>query len=83
MVSFRLSPAEYTRLAKVCEQKGVRSISGLARVAMSKLAAQDIVELDPLWEQVREIRTQVQSLSQELDRVSRALEARDAARASA
>jgi uncharacterized coiled-coil protein SlyX len=81
MVSFRLSPAEYTRFRQVCAAKGVRSISDLARVAMTMVASQE-VEIDPLSDQVQEIRMQVQSISLELDRISNVVEARKAARAS-
>lgn len=81
MVSFRLSPAEYTRFRQVCAVKGVRSISDLARVAMTMVASEE-VEIDPLCDQVHEIRMQVQSISLELDRISNVVEARKAARAS-
>ena len=81
MVSFRLSPAEYTNFRRVCAAKGVRSISDLARVAMTMVASQE-VEIDPLCDQVHEIRMQVQSLTLELDRISNVVEARKAARAS-
>jgi hypothetical protein len=80
MVSFRLSPAEYTRFRQVCAVKGVRSISDLARVAMTMVASEE-VEIDPLCDQVHEIRMQVQSLTLELDRISNVVEARKAARA--
>jgi hypothetical protein len=81
MVSFRLSPEEYTRFREVCTKKGVRSISDLARVAMTIIASEE-VEIDPLSDQVRDIRRQVQSLSIELDRISDVVESRKAARAS-
>src|SRR5580704_12369903 len=80
MVSFRLSPEEYTRFREVCTQKGVRSISDLARVAMTIIASKE-VEIDPLSDQVRDIRKQVQTISIELDRISDVVEARKAARA--
>jgi uncharacterized coiled-coil protein SlyX len=47
---------------------------------MTMVASQE-VEIDPLSDQVREIRTQVQSLSLELDRISLVVEARKAAKA--
>jgi hypothetical protein len=81
MVSFRLSPEEYIRFREVCAKKGVRSISDLARVAMTIIASEE-VEIDPLSDQVRDIRRQVQSLSIELDRISDVVESRKAARAS-
>jgi uncharacterized coiled-coil protein SlyX len=48
---------------------------------MTMVASQE-VEIDPLSDQVREIRMQVQSISLELDRISNVVEARKAARAS-
>jgi len=82
MVSFRLSPAEYTRFTQVCAAHGLRNISDLARTAMSMVASQQM-GVDPLFEQVRDIRLQVQSISGELDRISLQLEARRGKRASA
>ena len=81
MVSFRLSPEEYARFREVCARKGVRSISDLARVAMTVIASEE-VEIDPLSDQVRDIRRQVQSISIELDRISGVVEARRTAGAS-
>jgi hypothetical protein len=78
MVSFRLSPEEYTRFREVCAKKGVRSISDLARVAMTIIASQEI-EIDPLSDQVRDIRRQVQTISLELERISGVVESRKAA----
>jgi hypothetical protein len=46
------------------------------------MVASEEVEIDPLCDQVHEIRMQVQSLTLELDRISNAVEARKAARAS-
>lgn len=80
MVSFRLSPAEYSRFRQICVAKGVRSISDLARVAMTRVASEE-VEIDPLSDQVKEIRMQVQSISLELDRLSLAVETRKAEKA--
>jgi hypothetical protein len=77
MVSFRLSPEEYTRFREVCAVKGIRSISDLARVAMTVISTQE-VDIDPLSDQVRDIRKQVQSISLELDRISQAVESRKA-----
>lgn len=82
MVSFRLSPAEYSQFRQVCAANGLRNISDLARAAMTMVASQDL-EIDPLCDQVREIRMQVQSLTMQLDRISMAVEARRAARATA
>jgi uncharacterized coiled-coil protein SlyX len=48
---------------------------------MTMVASQE-VEIDPLSDQVQEIRMQVQSISLELDRILDVVEARKAARAS-
>ena len=80
MVSFRLSPEEYTRFREVCALKGIRSISDLARVAMTVIASQE-TEIDPLSDQVRDIRKQVQSISMELDRISHVVASRKSANA--
>jgi len=75
MVSFRLSLEEYARFQTVCEARGIRSLSDLARTAMLSMAAsQD--SPDPLWLEVGALRNQLSSLSRELDRVSKVLEAR-------
>jgi hypothetical protein len=75
MVSFRLSPEEYSRLGEICVRKGLKSISDLARVAMTVIAS-DEVKIDPLSDQVRDIRRQVQLISMEVDRISAVLESR-------
>lgn len=78
MVSFRLSPEEYQRFRELCTSQGVRSLSDLARTAMQRLVAVEN-RADPLSLEVQDLRTQVRSLSQELDRLAQAVEARKAA----
>lgn len=41
MVSFRLSDEEYDAVKNLCRSNGVRSLSGLARMAMVNLMAGD------------------------------------------
>lgn len=77
MVSFRLSPEEYDTFRTLCSSHGVRSLSDLARTAMQKLAASKH-QVDPLWFEVGTLRDQIQSLSREVDRLSHALETREA-----
>lgn len=75
MVSFRLSQEEYARFQTICEARGIRSLSDLARTAMQSMtASQD--GPDPLWLEVGALRNQLAMLARELDRVSRTLEAR-------
>ncbi|MGD1072681.1 MAG: hypothetical protein ABSB15_21365 [Bryobacteraceae bacterium] len=47
-------------------------MSDLARTAMQKLSASK----DPLWHEVGGLRNEIRSLSQEVDRLSRMIEAR-------
>ena len=77
MLSFRLSLEEYQRFRALCDSQGVRSLSDLARMAMQKLIAAES-NADPLSLEVQDLRTQVQSISQELERLSEAVEARRA-----
>lgn len=72
MISFRLSPGEYESLQNLCAAQGIRSLSDLARTAMQKLSASK----DPLWHEVGGLRNEIRSLSQEVDRLSRMIEAR-------
>ena len=78
MISFRLSPEEYQRFRHMCAERGVRSISDLARTALQKLVAAENDD-DPLSYEVRDLRQQVESLSHELDRITQLVEGRKAA----
>jgi hypothetical protein len=80
MVSFRLSPADYLRFREICAERGVHSISNLARLAMENFAASED-QPDPLASQISDLRGQIQSLALELDRIARIVEVRKAARA--
>jgi hypothetical protein len=70
MVSFRLSPEEYEAFQTICTDRGVRSLSDLARTAMQSMIAPPIVS------PVSNLPTQLRSLSQEVNRLSVAIEAR-------
>lgn len=75
MVSFRLSLEEYARFQTICEARGIRSLSDLARTAMQSMtASQD--GPDPLLQEVGALRNQLTLLARELDRVSKELESR-------
>ena len=74
MVSFRLSPEEYSRYRSVCPTIGARSISELARVAIERLTAASgsSAAIDT---QVRALDQKVQMLSAEIERLSQIVEA--------
>ena len=69
MVSFRVSPDEYTHLRKACSTKGVSSVSELARTALEKLVLSD-GHVVPLDIQIQELRERVTALSERVDRLS-------------
>ena len=75
MISFRLSPGEYESLQNLCAAQGIRSLSDLARTAMQRLSTAK-TQGDPLWHEVGGLRNEIRSLSVEVDRLSRMLEAR-------
>jgi hypothetical protein len=69
MVSFRVSPDEYTHLRNACSVKGVRSVSELARTAMENLVLAD-GQVIPLDVQVQQLRDRVTALAEQIDRLS-------------
>jgi Tfp pilus assembly PilM family ATPase len=75
MVSFRLSPEEYQRFRNLCAAHGARSISELARTALNRLNA-GTHQADPLSYEIGDLRRRVQSISEEVDRLSGVLGAR-------
>ena len=77
MISFRLSQEEYQRFRALCAENGVRSISDLARTALQGLVAARH-HSDPLALELCDLRSQVQTLSGEIDRLSQRLSAREA-----
>ncbi len=78
MISFRLTSEEYVRLRKAAEAAGVDNMSEVARSAVRRLISTPNVPLD---EQVRTLRAKIESLGNEVDRVSRLVEQSKAARA--
>lgn len=73
MVSFRLSAEEYDRLRQAASVIGVTNLSELARVAMNRMVESPKPERIGRTEQFRELRVKIQSLSSELERLSRAV----------
>ena len=68
MVSFRLSPGEYQTFARLRPELGVRSISDIARIALQHLAATK-GDSDPLAFEVRDLRSQLKVMADEVDRI--------------
>ena len=71
MVSFRLPHAEYLRLQQSCTAVGVRNISELARAAMQHLVESPDPDRATLHTQVAALRSKMNALSTELDRIAR------------
>jgi hypothetical protein len=80
MISFRLSPEEYERFAKMCSERGVRSISDMARIALQKLVAGD-AESDPISFEVRDLRSQIKTMANEVERLAEIVDGRKASKA--
>jgi hypothetical protein len=80
MISVRLSPGEYETLAKLCPELGVRGISDIARIALQQLAAKSGGS-DPLAFEVRDIRSQLKVMVDEVDRIADIVETRTAVKA--
>ena len=80
MVSFRLSPADYLRFREICVGRGVDSISHLARIAMESFAASK-ERPDLISSELSDLRSQVRSLTVELDRIAQIVEAQKGAEA--
>jgi len=92
MVSFRISAEEYDRLRKAGSVHGLTNISELARVAMNRMLEAQQFQREGflngtqqetsahlgLPEQVQELRVQLEGLSSEVKRLSRALPAASA-----
>ena len=75
MISIRLSPQEYRTFQNACVEKGVRSISDLARTAIQQLIGSN-GQAEPVSDEVRNLRDRVQVISVELDRLSKLVEKR-------
>jgi hypothetical protein len=75
MISIRLSPEEYRTFQNACVERGVRSISDLARTAIQQLIGFN-GHAEPVSEEVRNLSDRVQVISFELDRLSKLVEKR-------
>ena len=70
MLCIRISEQEYEGLKSVCEARGARSISDLAREAVSRLVELPAERTMPEWVQrVEEIDFKVERLKDELNRI--------------
>lgn len=76
-ISLRLAPEEYERFSKMCSDRGVRSLSDMARIAFKNLIAANH-ESDPLTFEVRDLRSQLKTIANELDRISEIIDGRRA-----
>jgi hypothetical protein len=74
-ISFRISEKEYENLRVVCQARGIRSISDLARLAAKECVATsgDFSEC-PLGARVRQLQGQVMQVDGEVKRLARAVE---------
>jgi hypothetical protein len=81
MISFRLSPEDYGRFARMCAKRGVGSISDMARLALQKLVAED-ADSDPVSFELRDLRTRVKAVASEVERLAEIVEGRKAMKAS-
>lgn len=72
MLSIRMSDAEYHQLQAICEVRGARSISDLAREAMQRIAAMppDDEPGNSLAERVGQLDRRLNLLQQEVLRLS-------------
>ena len=76
MVSFRISHGEYTRLRDACNSVGARNISELARAAMHRMIESDSAESFGLQGQVLGLRSKLDDVAHEVDRLARAVGSR-------
>ena len=68
MISIRLSDDEYIGLKRLCVSTGARSVSDLARTAMSDLLADGLEAR--IGTRVEEVRLQISALDKKLDEIS-------------
>ena len=75
IISFRLSEQEYENLRGVCQSRGIRSISDLARLAAQECAATngDSLGDGSLVAGLRQLQGQVVALDGEVKRLARVL----------
>jgi hypothetical protein len=70
MISIRLSDEEYTGLKRLCVVRGARSVSDLARAAMSTMLVDGEAAIVP---RVEEMRLELAALNRKVDQISAAL----------
>jgi hypothetical protein len=78
MVSFRLSPEEYEKFHALCASQGVRTLSDLARTGLYRLIDAE-GQVDSLYFEVGDLRKQVYSIAEKIDRLSGSLSMRKTA----
>jgi plasmid stability protein len=75
MVSIRLLDDEYRKLKELCEAKGARSVSDLARDAMFRMLAPPMESVPPnLEDQVRRLDQKVARLGEQMEEIESRLE---------
>lgn len=67
MISIRLSDEEYSGLKRLCIAKGARSVSDLARTAMSELLTEGLEVR--IGTRVDEVRLQISALDRKVDEI--------------
>ena len=72
MISFRLSAGDYERLREIRVTRGARSISELARAAVSQLLAASPTSDEVLEVRVNELEGQLRMLALELNKLKQA-----------
>jgi predicted DNA-binding protein len=75
MVSIRLLDDEYRRLKELCEVKGARSVSDLARDAMFRMLAPPVESVaQDLEDRVRNLDRKVARLGEQMEQIESRLE---------
>ena len=72
MISIRLSDEEYIGLKRLCVVRGARSVSDLARLAMSSML---VNEDGPVIPRVEAMRLELIALNRKVDEISQTLSA--------
>jgi hypothetical protein len=73
LVSFRVSPDEYRSLCEACSDRGLRSVSELARSALDDVLGGNN-RLGNIGDQLQNLWMRVQFLTAEFERLSRHIE---------
>jgi len=69
IVSFRLSAEEYARVRKAADAIGASNLSLLARMGLQRLIEEESGGPSSLDEQVRALRTRIEDLAGEVERL--------------